>query len=251
MALIECKEPVFDRQVNKVLALLEEGKDKEAIAVELGYSNPASLDNYMRRRNFAWESSKNMFVPAAEKYSGKGRNNLLQLKGISKAALIISLFTEDGANPKDIAEQVGFTSHTEMATFMKRKKYEWDVNKGNYTRIIKEEAESGSKVSQLNIESEALEEILMEMLQGINELKSGNKKAQTKNSIDEESSELPRYIIHGSLDTKSVRMSSVLNNMLIAFRKERNINQKEIVEIAMVDFFMKYGEAEVMEEFLE
>jgi len=53
MALIECKEPVFDRQGNKVLALLDEGKEKEAMAEELGYSNPASLDNYMRRRNFA------------------------------------------------------------------------------------------------------------------------------------------------------------------------------------------------------
>jgi len=108
MALIECKEPVFDRQVNKVIALLEEGKEKEDIATELGYSNPASLDNYMRRRNFAWESRDRKFVPAAEKYSGKARNNLLQLKGVSKAALIISLFTEDGANPKDIAEQTGF-----------------------------------------------------------------------------------------------------------------------------------------------
>lgn len=62
MALIECKEPVFDRKVNKVLELLEEGKDKETIAEDLGYTNPISLDNYMRRRNFAWESrQKNMY----------------------------------------------------------------------------------------------------------------------------------------------------------------------------------------------
>ena len=46
-------------------------------------------------------------------------------------------------------------------------------------------------------------------------------------------------------------MSSVLNQMLIAYSKEKRINQKEIVEIAMVDFFMKYGEAETMEEYLE
>ena len=60
-----------------------------------------------------------------------------------------------------------------MATFMKRKKYEWNVNKSNYTKIKKEEAESGSSVRKLNFESEALEEILIEVLQGINELKSG------------------------------------------------------------------------------
>ena len=188
MALIECKEPVFDRQVNKVLALLDEGKEKEDIAEELGYSNPASLDNYMRRRNFAWESRDRKFVPAAEKYSGKARNNLLQLKGVSKAALVISLFTEDGANPKDIAEQTGFTSHNEMATFMKRKKYEWDVKKNNYTKVKKEE-ENNSNVRQLNFESEALEEVLIEMLQGINELKSGKKKAVKNGATDDEADE--------------------------------------------------------------
>lgn len=85
------------------------------------------------------------------------------------------------------------------------------------------------------------------MLLGINELKIGKKKAQTNNSTDEETSELPRCLIHGSIDTKSVRMCTVLNDMLIAFSKERNINQKEIVEIAMVDFFTKYGDVEFME----
>lgn len=251
MALIECKEPVFDRQVNKVIALLEEGKDKEAIATELGYSNPASLDNYMRRRNFAWESRERKFVPAAEKYSGKGRNNILQLKGISKAALVISLFTEDGANPKDIAEQTGFTSHNEMAIFMKRKKYEWDVKKNNYTKIKKDEVEDNSNVKQLNFESEALEEVLMEVLQGINELKVGKQKAVKDNTTDEESNELPRYRLGGIYKSKAFNMNSILENMILDFSKNRRISQKDIFEIAIVDFFLKYGEVEAMEELLE
>ena len=250
MALIECKEPVFDRQVNKVLALLDEGKEKEDIATELGYSNPASLDNYMRRRNFAWESRDRKFVPAAEKYSGKARNNLLQLKGVSKAALIISLFTEDGANPKDIAEQTGFTSHNEMATFMKRKKYEWDVKKNNYTKIKKEE-ENNSNVRPLNFESEALEEVLIEMLQGINELKSGKKKAVKNGATDEEADELPRYKIEGNYKSKAFNMNSTLENMIIDFSKNRRISQKDIFEIAVVDFLLKYGEAEAVEDLFD
>lgn len=250
MALIECKEPVFDRQVNKVLALLDEGKEKEDIAEELGYSNPASLDNYMRRRNFAWESRERKFVPAAEKYSGKARNNLLQLKGVSKAALVISLFTEDGANPKDIAEQTGFTSHNEMATFMKRKKYEWDVKKNNYTKIKKDEVENNSNVKQLNLESEALEEVLIEMLQGINELKSGTKKA-VKNNTTDEAEELPRYKIEGIYKSKAFSMNSTLENMVIDFSKNRRISQKDIFEIAVVDFLLKYGEAETVEDLFD
>lgn len=251
MALIECKEPVFDRQVNKVLALLEEGNEKEDIAEELGYSNPASLDNYMRRRNFAWESRERKFVPAAEKYSGKARNNLLQLKGVSKAALIISLFTEDGANPKDIAEQTGFTSHNEMATFMKRKKYEWDVRKNNYTKIKKDEVENNSNVKQLNLESEALEEVLIEMLQGINELKGGNKKAVKHDATGEESNELPRYRLGGFYKSKAFDMNSTLDNIVVDFSKNRRISQKDIFEIAIVDFLLKYGEEEALEELFD
>ena len=251
MALIECKEPVFDRQVNKVLALLDEGKEKEDIAEELGYSNPASLDNYMRRRNFAWESRERKFVPAAEKYSGKARNNLLQLKGVSKAALIISLFTEDGANPKDIAEQTGFTSHKEMAIFMKRKKYEWDVKKNNYTKIKKDEVENNTNVKQLNFESEDLEEVLIEMLQGINELKSGKKKVVKIDTTDEEADELPRYRLAGFYKSKAFDMNSTLDNIVVDFSKNRRISQKDIFEIAIVDFLLKYGEEEAVEELLE
>ena len=46
-------------------------------------------------------------------------------------------------------------------------------------------------------------------------------------------------------------MSSMLNSMIIAFSKETRINRKEIIEIEMVDFFMKYGEVDAIEEFLE
>ncbi len=52
MALIDCKDPVFDRQVDKILEMLEDGTDRAEIASKLGYKNPMSIDNYMRRRNF-------------------------------------------------------------------------------------------------------------------------------------------------------------------------------------------------------
>jgi len=71
MALVECKEPVFDRQVDEILGLLEEGIERSEIAEKLGYKNPMSLDNYMRRRNFSWDSRQKMFVlrPSATRQS--------------------------------------------------------------------------------------------------------------------------------------------------------------------------------------
>ena len=90
-----------------------------------------SLDNYMRRRNFSWDSRQKMFVPAAERYSAKGRDNLLPLHGTSKAALVIAQFAQDRAEAKEIARQAGFETHTELAGHMKNKGYEWDSTERN------------------------------------------------------------------------------------------------------------------------
>jgi hypothetical protein len=46
-------------------------------------------------------------------------------------------------------------------------------------------------------------------------------------------------------------MNLVLDHMITAFSKEKNISQREIVEIAIVEFFLKYGETGLIQEFLE
>lgn len=250
MALIECKDPIIDRKVEKVLKQLEEGMDKEAIAKQLGYKNTYSLDNYMRRRNFAWESRDGKFVPAAEKYSAKARNSLIQLRGVTKATLIISLFTEDGADPRDIAEQTGFISHNDMGIYMKKKGYEWDVNKGNYMKIDKEE-ETEKEVNRLSLEQEGLGDILIEILKGVNDLKEGKIKRNNGKEEIGEASEIPRYFIPGFYGTKAVRMHHVLDNMITSFSEEKNMSQKEIVEVAIVEFFLKYGDADLMNEHMD
>ena len=38
----------------------------------------------------------------------------------SKADLIISLFADDGSDPKSVAKKVGFNDHKDLADFMKR-----------------------------------------------------------------------------------------------------------------------------------
>ncbi len=250
MALIDCKDPVFDRQANQILTMLEEGKEKEDIASELGYTNPNSLDNYMRRRNFSWDSRQKNFVPASEKYSGKGRDNLLQLRGVSKAALIISLFTEEGANPKDIAEQVGLSSHSEVGSYMLRKGYEWDALKGNYVKKKTDEADEENMVRTTIANAGSLEEVLMNIMRTLNEIKETTKSRSGVDTLTD-SNTLPRYQIKGGYGTKAVRMATVLDEMVRSFSNEKNISQKDVMEVALVDFFRRYGEGDFLEEFLD
>jgi len=137
-----------------------------------------------------------------------------------------------------------------MATFMKRKKYEWDVKKNNYVKIKREEGDNPN-LRQLNLESEALEEVLMEVLQGINELKSGKKKVVKTDTTGEESNELPRYRLAGFYKSKAFDMNSTLDNIVVDFSKIRRISQKDLFEIAIVDFLLKYGEEGAVEELFD
>ena len=66
-----------------------------------------------------------------------------------------------------------------------------------------------------------------------------------------EASEIPRYFIPGFYGTKAVRMNHVLDNMITSFSEEKNMSQKEIVEVAIVEFFLKYGDADLMNEYMD
>lgn len=246
MALLDCNDPIFDRQVDTILRKLEDGIDREEIAKELGYKNPISLDNYMRRRNFSWDSRQQIFVPAAERYSAKGRDNLLQLHGTSKAALIISLFEEGESDPRDIAKQVGYNTNTELANYMKNKGYVWDVAKRNYVKTTKNSKNQNSPdfggITNQNASMNQLLESIVPLLT--------NLKKEEHEPTEEDIPSLPRYNVDGMYCTKAMRMANVLDELLKQFSSEKNITQREIIEIAVIDFFMKYGYKEVVSDYV-
>lgn len=58
--------------------------------------------------------------------------------------------------------------------------------------------------------------------------------------------ELPRYIIPGRKINKAIYMSMELESLVVSYSKEKNVKQTEILEVALVEFFLKYGyEAEI------
>ena len=241
MALVDCREPVFDRQVDEILRMLEDGIDRSEIAEKLGYKNPMSMDNYMRRRNFSWDSRQKMFVPAAERYLAKGRDNILPLHGTSKTALIMSQFAQDGADAKDIARQVGFETHTELAGYMGRKGYEWNSMESNYVKT--------DKPGVVQEMSEFAEPGMDEMLKNIMPLLKRLQSAECQPAASE-SKGIPRYQVKGMYGTKAMRMANVLDELTRRYSMERNISQREMFEVALIEFFMKYGYSDEVEKYL-
>jgi len=246
VALVECKEPVFDRQVDEILRMLEEGIDRSEIAEKLGYKNPMSMDNYMRRRNFSWDSRQKMFVPAAERYSAKLHNNILPLHGTSKAALVISHFAQDGADAKDIARQVGFATHTELAGYMKSKGYEWNSTERNYVKGSPATTAVALQQSDYAEQAEpGVDEALKNILPLLKRLQVGEGQPAVS-----ESKSIQRYQVQGMYGSKAMRMANVLDELARRFSMERNISQREMFEVALIEFFQKYGYRDEDEKYL-
>jgi hypothetical protein len=156
----------------------------------------------------------------------------LQLHGTPKTALIISLFAQGESDAKDIARMVGFASHTEMADYMKSKGYEWNVDQANY-----EERSIEKKPGKL-AQPESYDSVAVILEKILPLLKNGQ---DAGNQPSGEIQIIPRYQVKGMYGTKAMRMANVLDEMTRRFSKERNISQREIIEVALIEFFQKYG----------
>ncbi|MCW3490302.1 hypothetical protein [Dethiobacter alkaliphilus] len=121
------KAPIYERQVQKVLAAIASGITKKDLANMLGYTNIKSLDNYMRRKNFSWDGRKGVYYPTAEKQTAP-----ISPQHPGKCAQILTKFAE-GSDPKKIAKENGFNCHLELAGYMKKQGYSWDSKARNYT----------------------------------------------------------------------------------------------------------------------
>jgi hypothetical protein len=62
--------------------------------------------------------------------------------------------------------------------------------------------------------------------------------------------QLPRYVIPGVYTTKSVYMNHNFDLLTRRFSEEKNISQRDIFEIALIDFFKKYGYREKLQAFI-
>lgn len=63
MATQELDKPIYDERVNEILQGLAAGLTRDELAEMFGHTNYKSVDMYMRRKNFTWESTKQTYVP--------------------------------------------------------------------------------------------------------------------------------------------------------------------------------------------
>lgn len=232
-----------------ILKKLFEGTTREELAKEFKHKSYRTLDMYMRRRGYFWDNERQI-------YATKSKNNITEayedmVNG--KVQRIISSFNMN-MEPMDIAKKVGIKDHKTMAMYMRSKGYTWCPDKKNYIlhkgiinreETISNKTQPGEESNELiGIENYYEEESSMEkfegmlpMLEMINKNKDRLAELLSINSYGT----IPRYVIGGISITKSICMSHFLSELIKEFSKEKNLSQREIFEIAIIEFLMKYG----------
>jgi hypothetical protein len=256
MVSVEQDKPIYGERVNEILRGIAAGKTREELAEEAGNTNWKSIDMYMRRRNFSWDSRMQTYAPKIEPIEQDFSADS------SKAGHVISLLSKEGADARTVAERVGFRDHRELAQYMNVKGYVWDGDKNNYIRQVgeilsqvedaktEETAPSypqNSKTSAKKItDTEDFDRFipLLEMLE--------NHRERLLDLIvpTSQTGTIPRYIIPGVAKTKTVQMMNTIEQLVVDFSREKNISQRELFEVALIGFFRNYGYEQEVEQLL-
>jgi hypothetical protein len=247
-------KPIYDDRVNEILQGLAQNISREQLALTFGHKNYKTLDIYMRRRNFTWDSNKQTYVPKlVENKQLKER-----VMPTTKAGIVIEMMKQADFNIEEVCQKAGFTDHRDLAEYMTAKGYQWSPTESNYVKkvgLVSEDREQGEMqkgtITNLNSNQEVhlpssqspvdimtkverflpLFELLEANKEKIMEIITGN------NTIDT----LPRYIVPGRPSGKTIQMSEALQDVAVTFCNERNIKQRELFEMALIEFFKKYG----------
>lgn len=248
-------EAIYDKKVIQILDFLEQGMSRDEVAEQFRYASHRSMDEYMRRKNFRWDRQAKTYVEA--NLVGKAYVPRATLFPSKKVRMIVRAFEREAANPREIARSQGFENHFEMANYMTSKGFEWSNEAENYvsTSTVQNEIDASDRTDAtsavLQMKTGGNREQYLHLLQWLSENKGAIESMIEASVATEETGQIPRFTLQGTLVTKSVHMTNTLDQMVRDFSKEKNIIQREIFEVALIDFFRKYGYKREVDTFLE
>ncbi|UYO63641.1 hypothetical protein LNN31_04200 [Acetobacterium wieringae] len=265
----ETMEPIYDQRVNDTLAGLLSGETREALAESFNLANWKSLDIYMRRKGFVWDSHNQTYIPATTRVDTILEE--LDTGNPVKADMIIRRFEEmgDDSDPRSIARDFGFTDHRELGEYMESKQLFWNSETNNYGVMFDDTpVESVAETDNLNNNvfqrqksqksgitvSDHAEPQSPQELQDylpILDVLIQNKDRLLSLLMPESTGTIPRYAIPGTPKTQSLYMSDLLSRILKEFSESQNLKQREVVEGALIEYFKRYGYQREVDKLLQ
>ena len=244
---IQKEEVEFTNRAKEVIEALENGDSREELADRYDYSTWKSLDVYMRRKGFRYDSeTENYYVPEEE------AKEAVPIEDDSRVSLVVSLFSEGDLNSKEIASRLGFDDHRELSQFMSKKGYQWSAEDCNYRKVQEE-----VKEKELNLEDNLIDfpgekppadfnsSLLQEFFKYLPLLQKLKENEQLLAELFEkekaQAKTIPKYAVPGESTTKSVYMSKNLIQVMEEFSDIKNVSQRAIIEAALIEYLKKYG----------
>lgn len=248
----------MDEKEQRILQQLSTGKTREELAAEEGNTHWKSIDMYMRRRDYVWCSERHNYIKTDEQsipeVIAKASDDGL-LRTHTKADRIVQALAREGADVRQVAKQYEFSDYEELAVYMAGKGYQWDVKQHNYRlveRPPREKAESPEAQSSLTTESHDKAEegysaaISIKNSEYSDELWSFlhelyDQREVLQKLFKETDQQLPNYLVKGTRKGKTFQMSILLANLAEDYARDYSLTQREVIEIALVEFFQRYG----------
>lgn len=237
-------EVLDDDRVQEILQGLAKGMTRDDLAKQFGHKNYKTLDIYMRRRHFTWDGQR-------QTYKLEQESPKVATVDTSKAYRITQLITQqEELDLQRIAQLTNFDGYKELAAYMAANDYSWSAEANNYVKVrnssvpaiphepkISKES-SEPELSQLSIFSD---ENMGEYLELLKMLKANELRLLQILQPYGAGGQIPRYTIPGVAKTKTVQMIHSLDQMVTDFAKEKNMTQRDVFEVALIDFFKRYG----------
>jgi hypothetical protein len=248
----ESKKPIYDERVNEILQGLAEGLEREELAEMFGHSNYKTLDMYMRRRNFTWDSTKQTYVPKVSTVN----ETKDKVKPHTKASIVIETMQEPDFEIEEVCKKAGFKDHRELAEYMTAKGYLWSPDQSNYIKKIgkveaikpkhyeadpiREDKTDRLETKQLPKNEELLDKFqsYLPLFEMLDKHKEKLLELVMPRGLGDS---IPRYIVPGRPSGKTIQMSESLQDMAVEYCNQKNIKQRELFEVALIEFFSKYG----------
>ncbi len=225
-----------DEKERMILQLLEDGKSKDEVSQHFE-QDWKTLYVYMNRRGYRWDSELETFImrsemPDAEKQWGQTLN--------TKASQIIRMLDVKQPNIQKVAVKQGFSTITELGSYMKAQGFLWKDDLQNYVENQTVPSQEDVKITSGIVSGGGLDEQnLMQFLLQHQE--------QLMNLLsDSETMSIPTYKFKGNKVNKTLTLASSAAALLEDFHKENNLTQRSIIEVALAEFFIRHGYKEKM-----
>ena len=254
-------------RVSQILEMLQAGQPRERIADQFGYSTWKSLDIYMRRHGFTWDSRRQIYTNAESEATFKKPTRAPiaedgDLTDVNPEE-IIRLFSLGILDAREIAKKKGFSGHKEMAAYMLRRGYVWSSATSNYIDSNPYQEKAGLNTCAV-VQNNPQESYQLHTVHSLSEVpvdqkyitlleflwQSRDKLIKLLESMNTKD-KIRVYTIPGQAKTKSIFLSDRLSDLMLTLCEEHSLSQKQGYEAALVEYLSKYGYRDQVEQLFE